>query len=214
MPSIVLWMDIACSTMWPWLPATLKRSTPFRGQQQATGRVWWGWRRVGCPGLGPSPAKDAPWCSSIVPTPLPHPPHRVLIVDWDVHHGQGTQFAFDQDPRYASSATFDARLPATPRLYGPNQKGPRKEGKAFRFIGPTSEPGSVLFPACLHCHLISLRDRVSGVPHFTDGGTKAYSSQGHTEKWERWDRSPQVLGDLVHLLTLQLKWTSNDYFSD
>ncbi|EHH30703.1 Histone deacetylase 6 [Macaca mulatta] len=23
---------------------------------------------------------------------------RVLIVDWDVHHGQGTQFTFDQDP--------------------------------------------------------------------------------------------------------------------
>uniref|UniRef100_A0A7N5KHE8 Protein deacetylase HDAC6 n=1 Tax=Ailuropoda melanoleuca TaxID=9646 RepID=A0A7N5KHE8_AILME len=23
---------------------------------------------------------------------------RVLIVDWDVHHGQGTQFAFDRDP--------------------------------------------------------------------------------------------------------------------
>ena len=29
------------------------------------------------------------------------PTHRVLIVDWDVHHGQGIQFAFDQDPRYA-----------------------------------------------------------------------------------------------------------------
>uniref|UniRef100_A0A673VPU9 Protein deacetylase HDAC6 n=1 Tax=Suricata suricatta TaxID=37032 RepID=A0A673VPU9_SURSU len=29
---------------------------------------------------------------------LLRPPHRVLIVDWDVHHGQGTQFTFDQDP--------------------------------------------------------------------------------------------------------------------
>ncbi|XP_032186465.1 histone deacetylase 6 isoform X3 [Mustela erminea] len=27
-----------------------------------------------------------------------HAVQRVLIVDWDVHHGQGTQFAFDQDP--------------------------------------------------------------------------------------------------------------------
>uniref|UniRef100_A0A452R4J8 Protein deacetylase HDAC6 n=1 Tax=Ursus americanus TaxID=9643 RepID=A0A452R4J8_URSAM len=27
-----------------------------------------------------------------------HAIQRVLIVDWDVHHGQGTQFAFDQDP--------------------------------------------------------------------------------------------------------------------
>ncbi|XP_050997141.1 histone deacetylase 6 [Acomys russatus] len=27
-----------------------------------------------------------------------HRIERVLIVDWDVHHGQGTQFIFDQDP--------------------------------------------------------------------------------------------------------------------
>ncbi|NP_001398541.1 histone deacetylase 6 isoform 4 [Mus musculus] len=27
-----------------------------------------------------------------------HRIQRVLIVDWDVHHGQGTQFIFDQDP--------------------------------------------------------------------------------------------------------------------
>ncbi|XP_008840774.1 histone deacetylase 6 [Nannospalax galili] len=27
-----------------------------------------------------------------------HHIQRVLIVDWDVHHGQGTQFIFDQDP--------------------------------------------------------------------------------------------------------------------
>ncbi|XP_019485164.1 PREDICTED: histone deacetylase 6 isoform X1 [Hipposideros armiger] len=27
-----------------------------------------------------------------------HGIQRVLIVDWDVHHGQGTQFTFDQDP--------------------------------------------------------------------------------------------------------------------
>ncbi|KAL6033332.1 hypothetical protein STEG23_009974 [Scotinomys teguina] len=27
-----------------------------------------------------------------------HSIQRVLIVDWDVHHGQGTQFIFDQDP--------------------------------------------------------------------------------------------------------------------
>ncbi|XP_006876753.1 PREDICTED: histone deacetylase 6 [Chrysochloris asiatica] len=27
-----------------------------------------------------------------------HDIHRVLIVDWDVHHGQGTQFTFEQDP--------------------------------------------------------------------------------------------------------------------
>ncbi len=25
---------------------------------------------------------------------------RVLIVDWDVHHGQGTQYQFYDDPKY------------------------------------------------------------------------------------------------------------------
>lgn len=24
---------------------------------------------------------------------------RILIVDWDVHHGQGIQYIFDDDPR-------------------------------------------------------------------------------------------------------------------
>lgn len=28
---------------------------------------------------------------------------RILIVDWDVHHGQGTQQMFYNDPRYVSS---------------------------------------------------------------------------------------------------------------
>ncbi|XP_058148075.1 histone deacetylase 6 isoform X2 [Dasypus novemcinctus] len=27
-----------------------------------------------------------------------HDIQRILVVDWDVHHGQGTQFTFDQDP--------------------------------------------------------------------------------------------------------------------
>ena len=26
---------------------------------------------------------------------------RVLLVDWDAHHGQGLQYAFYDDPRYA-----------------------------------------------------------------------------------------------------------------
>ena len=30
---------------------------------------------------------------------------RVLIVDWDVHHGNGTQDAFYDDPRYLYFST-------------------------------------------------------------------------------------------------------------
>ena len=29
-----------------------------------------------------------------------HNLERILIVDWDVHHGQGTQYMFYDDPRY------------------------------------------------------------------------------------------------------------------
>lgn len=27
---------------------------------------------------------------------------RILIVDWDVHHGQGIQYIFNEDPRFAN----------------------------------------------------------------------------------------------------------------
>nr|XP_008509923.1 PREDICTED: histone deacetylase 6 isoform X2 [Equus przewalskii] len=109
-----------------------------------------------------------------------HEIQRILIVDWDVHHGQGTQFTFDQDPRYAPSATLDARLPATPHSYRPSRKEPRREGKAFTFIGPTLGLGSVLLSVCLLS--ISLSGRDCRVPHFTEGRTETYRLQGHTEK--------------------------------
>jgi len=35
--------------------------------------------------------------------------YRVLIVDWDVHHGNGTQYIFEEDPRvlYISVHRYD-----------------------------------------------------------------------------------------------------------
>ena len=35
---------------------------------------------------------------------------RILLVDWDVHHGQGSQYAFYDDPRYVSwsSAAYNS----------------------------------------------------------------------------------------------------------
>lgn len=176
MPSTVLWMGIACSTMWPWLPATLNRSMKFRGQQQSSRAGVMGWHEVGYPGLGTFPG-----CTLVLLQSAPlSPAHRILIVDWDVHHGQGTQFTFDQDPRYAPSATLDARLPATPHSYRPSRKEPRREGKAFTFIGPTLGLGSVLLSVCLLS--ISLSGRDCRVPHFTEGRTETYRLQGHTEK--------------------------------
>jgi acetoin utilization deacetylase AcuC-like enzyme len=39
-----------------------------------------------------------------------HGLERVLIVDWDVHHGNGTQEIFYADPRYFSSARTSGRF--------------------------------------------------------------------------------------------------------
>ena len=35
----------------------------------------------------------------IMIAPPKNPPIRVMIVDWDVHHGDGTQSIFEDDPR-------------------------------------------------------------------------------------------------------------------
>lgn len=51
MLSTILWMGIACSTIWLWLPAMRKRSTAFRGWQPVTDGTWVAWNR-GCCGLG------------------------------------------------------------------------------------------------------------------------------------------------------------------
>lgn len=46
-------------------------------------------------GLGSRPQgwRPCPSVSSALPVP------RILIVDWDVHHGQGIQYIFEDDPR-------------------------------------------------------------------------------------------------------------------
>lgn len=31
---------------------------------------------------------------------------RVLIVDWDIHHGQGVQYCYEDDPRWVLPKTF------------------------------------------------------------------------------------------------------------
>ena len=67
----------------------------LRGDKQGGGRVQG--RRLGiCQAGKPIP--------SVPPAPL-HPSatsspgaHRVLIVDWDIHHGNGTQHIFEADP--------------------------------------------------------------------------------------------------------------------
>lgn len=112
--------------------------------QRSAASSWAGIMRVGT--SGHSPQMRLGLFTQWPPLSL----HRVLIVDWDVHHGQGTQFTFDQDPRYVPSATLAARLPATPLyLHRPSQEGPRRERKAFAFMGPALGTGSVLLSVCL-----------------------------------------------------------------
>ena len=52
---------------------------------------------------------------------------RVLVVDWDVHHGNGTQAIFWDDPRVLYVSTHQWPLyPGTGR--GPKQVGPAPPG--------------------------------------------------------------------------------------
>lgn len=46
------------------------------------------------PGLAPARRREAPPLVSSGLSVL-----RILIVDWDVHHGQGIQYIFEDDPR-------------------------------------------------------------------------------------------------------------------
>ena len=39
-----------------------------------------------------------------------HAAKRVLIVDWDVHHGNGTQKIFEEEERVRPAAASSARL--------------------------------------------------------------------------------------------------------
>lgn len=83
----------ACSTTWPSRPHTPSRSTG------CTGVCWAGCRWDPPPrpphlGLGSWPGVEA--------LPVVSPGRsvcRILIVDWDIHHGQGIQYTFEDDPR-------------------------------------------------------------------------------------------------------------------
>uniref|UniRef100_A0A8B9LAX4 Protein deacetylase HDAC6 n=1 Tax=Astyanax mexicanus TaxID=7994 RepID=A0A8B9LAX4_ASTMX len=44
-----------------------------------------------------------------------HGVQRVLIVDWDVHHGQGIQYIFQDDPKYAPQMQFSLGCRRSPK---------------------------------------------------------------------------------------------------
>ena len=59
---------------------------------------------------------------------------RVLVLDWDVHHGNGTQTAFWDDPRVLYASTHQWPLfPGTGRaeeIGGPHAAGPEPQRAA------------------------------------------------------------------------------------
>ncbi len=62
---------------------------------------------------------------------------RVLIVDWDVHHGNGTQHSFDEDPSVLFFSTH--QYPHYPGTGGPHERGSGK-GEGLTINVPMS-PG-------------------------------------------------------------------------
>lgn len=72
-----------CSTMWPSQPNTHSKNMEFKGNTDAhqcnLGDLF-------------KKKKYLPKRTLLF---------RVLVVDWDIHHGQGVQYAFEDDPRCA-----------------------------------------------------------------------------------------------------------------
>jgi len=64
-----------------------------------------------------------------------HSLERILIVDWDIHHGNGTQNAFYDDPRVLYFSTH--QFPYYPGTGGFNEIG-RGEGRGFTVNVPLS----------------------------------------------------------------------------
>ena len=61
---------------------------------------------------------------------------RVLIVDWDVHHGNGTQDIFYEDP-----SVYFLSLHLSPHYPGTGAVGERGRGKGTRNVLPRRAPG-------------------------------------------------------------------------
>ena len=87
------------------------------------------------PGAAARPSRDAEpraWASACSTTspwpPIMHAKHssltRILIVDWDVHHGNGTQDIFWTDPTICSSASIASATASTPAPATPMKPAP------------------------------------------------------------------------------------------
>ncbi len=77
---------------------------------------------------GTTPSRAGPWvsaCSTTSPSPPSGPPagpERILIIDWDVHHGNGTQHSFESPAGRAvhvlAPVSRSTRAPARPTEVG------------------------------------------------------------------------------------------------
>ena len=81
------------------------------------------WRSLPAARPGITPCATGRWASACSTTPRSAPPswprrgERVAIVDWDVHHGNGTQDIFYDDPRVLYVSTHESPLyPGTGQL--------------------------------------------------------------------------------------------------
>lgn len=120
------------------------------------------------------------------------PAYRILIVDWDVHHGQGIQFIFDQDPRYSPHLSLSTGFVTTS-----NQQA-RPQGLGSHSHSVVLEPGSVLLPCGLLSPNFTLK-RELWRSHFTDGQTTLQVTvSGRAVKSVGFDL---VLGHLVQQFT-------------
>ena len=149
-------------------PTSRRRASTSRGSPPAR---WWRMvdamidgpvgqgRRPPAAARAPRPARPRPWasaCSTTSPSPPPTRARaaleRVAVVDWDVHHGNGTQEMFWRDPSvlYVSTHQFpfypgtgDARRGRRGRGQGLHgERAPRAPAAATRCTRARSSASS------------------------------------------------------------------------
>jgi acetoin utilization deacetylase AcuC-like enzyme len=98
--------------------------------------------------------------------------HRVAIIDWDVHHGNGTQHSFEDDPRLLFISTHQS--PAYPGSGKMHETG-RGRGEGFTVNMPLPAGcGDIEYELCFQEVIIPILDQFKPELVLVSAGQDAY----------------------------------------
>ena len=97
---------------------------------------------------------------------------RIAIIDWDVHHGNGTQHSFEEDPRLLFISIHQS--PAYPGSGSKNEKG-RGEGEGFTVNLPLPAGcGDAEYGLCFKDVIVPILDQFKPELVIVSAGQDAY----------------------------------------